>query len=351
MGDTGSNGSANKGRGTAFGVVLSLLISVGVIGGFVGLGLLGPTIRAAVLAAACDVSMCSAAGMTTAGWLIPAVPLALGVACAAGLRRWGRAGRVIMISALVLAGMIALVFVPGKRRSMDDLVKGPGADQFIDGVLWALGGAGAGLLLLFILAIAAKGVSRLDRTYNIVAPVAAAALLIAALPIAISTAEPAFTRAVEIFPERLTMNGDVLTRTSAADRRGCAGVLPEDGILNGGNCLLTVTVAYTTDDSDAVATVNAVLYPDFDTARAVRDAIPDGVRPVGAPEQSRTVVSGTFSWVLIGNAAHADGRPIAAGDRHWVLWPLRQVSYRFIGVQGGLIIDPDPEDEIRPRTL
>ena len=36
---------------------------------------------------------------------------------------------------------------------------------------------------------------------------------------------------------------------------------------------------------------------------------------------------------------HGDGRAIAQEERTWLLWPLRQVSYQFIGTQVGLLIE------------
>lgn len=338
------------GRGSRLGWLWSLLAIGGLIGAFVGLNLIGPVVRAAILGAACDASMCSQAGMTAAGWALVTVPLALAASCAAYLGKLPKAGRIALVAVTLVVAAVAVTFVPGRRRSMDDLVQGPGADQFINGVVWALGGGAVALVLLFLLVFAAKRVPWLERRYNPVAAVVVGVVLAASLPVGVANADPTWLRAAEIFPERLEMNGDVLTRTSIADRRGCAGLLPDDALLARENCIMTVLATFTTDDSDAVVTFRAVLYMTFDAAVAVKDGVPDGAGLVGAPTESITVVSRTHSWVLVGNAAHADGRAITADERSWVLWPLRQVSYHFIGAQAGIFIDPDPKDDIRPRT-
>ncbi|WP_144122177.1 hypothetical protein [Catellatospora sichuanensis] len=342
--------SGGKTAGSRSGRLWSLLAVLGLVALFVTYLVLGGYVRGAVLAVACQVSACSAAGMTTAGWLVIAAPAAAMVSVSLFWTRLGKPGRIALGVATGVIDLVALSFIPGRGRDMSDLLKGPGSDAFADGILWGLGGAGAILLFLLIMVFVAKAVPVVERRYNTIALYAAMALMISALPVAIAKSDPTWVRATEIFPAELTMNGDRLVRTAADEIRGCDGVLPDDALLNRRNCYLTVRATFTTDDSDAVATFRAVLYADAETADEVRAGLPRGLTPVGVTGSAITVLSTTYTWVLVGAGGHADGRTIAADERPWVLWPLRQVSYHFIGVQGGLLIDPDPDDEIRPRT-
>ncbi|MEV4413020.1 hypothetical protein [Catellatospora sp. NPDC049609] len=343
----GRNGRKPAAKGSALGGVLAVL---GIIGLFVAYFLFAPTGRRILLGFACDVTACSAAGMTTTGWLIVAAPAASMLLIGVLWRRADRIGRGAMVAFAVLSWLVAMLVVPGRGRDLADILKGPGSEQVGDGILWGLGGAGAALAFLFLLVFVGKAIPVVDRHYNTVAVIGIAALMVAALPLAIRAADPTYTRAADVFPAVLRMNGDTLTRTALSDRRGCDGVLPDDALLNRDGCFVTVHAAYTTDDSDAVAVLRAVLYRDDESADDARARLSSGMDPVGANGDVVTVFSTTGPWVLVGAAGHADGRTVTADERNWVLWPLRQVSYHFIGTQVGLLIDPDPTDEIRPRT-
>lgn len=342
--------ASRQGSGSRLAWLRSLLVVVGIAAAFVTYIALGGYVRSTVLGFACYVSGCSAAGMTTTGWLIVAAPAAVMLVTALFWRKLSKAGRIGLGSTAAVVYLVVITFIPGRRRDLSDLIKGPGSDAVADGILWGLGGAGAALLFMLLLVFVAKAVPAIERRYNTVALAGAVVLVVAALPVAIAKSDPTWVRATDSFPAELTMNGDRLTRTSVGEIRGCDGVLPDDALLNRKLCYLTVYASYTTDDSDAVATLRAVLYADDEAADEVRDGLPGGTTPVGVTGEVRTVLSTTYSWVLVGTAGHADGQTIAVDERPWVLWPLRQVSYHFIGVQGGLLIDPDPEDEIRPRT-
>ncbi|MEU8079468.1 hypothetical protein AB0B31_28990 [Catellatospora citrea] len=342
--------SSGKGSGSRFGWLWGLLAVLTVAALFVTYIALGGHVRATVLGFACYVSGCSAAGMTTTGWLVVAAPAAVLIAAGVYWRKLGRSGRIGLGSTAAVVYLIVVTFVPGRGRDLSDLLKGPGSDAVADGLLWGLGGAGAALLFMLGLVFVGRAVPAVERRFNTIALTGAMVLVVAALPVAIAKSDPTWVRATEIFPAELTMNGDRLTRTSVDDIRGCDGVLPDDALLNRSLCYLTVRASYTTDDSDAVATFRAVLYADDETADEVRAGVPRGLTPVGVTGDASTVLSTTYSWVLVGTAGHADGRTIAADERPWVLWPLRQVSYHFIGMQGGLLVDPDPDDGIRPRT-
>ncbi|GHJ50057.1 hypothetical protein Cs7R123_73990 [Catellatospora sp. TT07R-123] len=333
-----------------FGWLWGLAGFAGVAGVIAAYVLFGASARAALLGFACDVTACSTVGMTAAGWLV--VSLAAVALPAVGLC-WARSGpiaRRALAAAAVAAVALPLLFLPGRRRSMSDMISGPGADQFGSGFMWALGGIGAVIAALLVLAAVSGKARAVNRNFNAIAGVLGAALMVAALPVAVANTYPTYVRADEIFPAVLTMNGDTLTRTSASDQRGCDGVLPDDALLNRENCYLTVRAAFTTDDSDAVVTFRAVLYRDDETADAVRAGLPSGMDLAETTGDASTTFSTNGPWVLLGSAAHADGHEVGTGERNWVLWPLRQVSYHFIGAQAGIFIDPDPKDEIHPRT-
>ncbi|MEV0272439.1 hypothetical protein AB0H43_26985 [Hamadaea sp. NPDC050747] len=323
--------------------------AVAVIGGLmaavVAYAFLGTILRPAYVSGACHLSACSTEGMVIAGWLVIALPAGLIAATALVHKRAGNTTKRVLLGITIAAVLMAMSFIPGRRsRGLSDLVKGPGADQFIDGLMWAFGGLGATLLVLILLAVIAQKAPAVNRTFAVASTAAGAVLILAAIPVAVSATDSTGTNAEEIFPAVLRMNDDVLTRTTTANQRGCDGVLPDDALLNAENCILALHVAYRTDDSDAVAGLWAVLYGSNDAARSVRALLPSA--------SSGTVVgvySTNDSWLLLGTGSHADGRTIADDERPWVAWPLRQVAYRFIGFHTGLLLDPDPGDEVHPR--
>lgn len=327
--------------------LLYVTVMLGVVGARF---FLGEQLRSALTGVACDVTACSAPGMVTAGWLIVVLPI---VVVTVTVLLWPRLGPISRVALAIAAGSTAgtaILFLPTRRQTLSDLVSGPAGGQLADGILWAVGAAGVAVAAMVIMALSSNWLPAIKVKFSQIAAGLAAILLITALPLAISKAYPTLVTATEIFPAVLTMNGDTLTRTAAADQRGCDGVLTDDALLNDRHCLLTVLVGFTTDDSDATVTFRAVLYFDEDTADAVQAALPDRVTPVGAGDAQITTVSSFNEWLLIATATHADNRPIEKDERSWVLWPVRQVAYYFIGAHGGLFIDPDPKDGIAPRT-
>ncbi|MFD1323888.1 hypothetical protein [Micromonospora sonneratiae] len=327
-----------------------IAVILGVLAGIVGLAFFGPTGRVVLIGFACEVTACSAAGMTVAGWLLIALPAASVAMVGLFWSRLGRAARVAVMLLVVPTVAAAYMFSPGRRTPFDDLLIGPGGGQFGDGIIWAVGALGVALAMWLIAAVVSSRVPVVNRRFRAIVAGITVVAVVLALPVAISRADPTYVRATEIFPTTITMNGDTLTRTMARDQRGCDRVLPDDDLLNRRNCFLTMHVGFTTDDSDAVVTFRAVLYRDDATADQVRDIVPDRTVPVGVTGDSITVMSTTREWLLIGTVAHADGRPISQPERGWVMWPLRQVSYYFIGSQVGLMVEPDPKDGIAPRT-
>ncbi|NUR70322.1 MAG: hypothetical protein HOU81_05850 [Hamadaea sp.] len=348
-------------KSSRWGWLQALLVFAGIVAAFIAYAFLGRILRPAYVAAACNLSACSTGGMVVAGWLVIALPaLLIGASVIVESRatiarrqgrteqvRAGRTTRRVLLGLTIAAVLMALTFVPGRRRNdLSDLVKGPGADQFIDGLMWGLAGVGAALAMMALLGAIGRKAPAVRRHYAVISAALGTMLLVAAFPVAVSNTYSTATTAEEIFPVVLEMNDDVLTRTATANQRGCDGVLPDDSLLHVENCILSLRVAYRTDDSDAVADLWAVLYTSNDAARAVRAALPSA-----SSDTRIAVYSTTQSWLLLGTAAHADGSTIAKADRAWVVWPLRQVAYRFIGFHNGLLIDPDPGDEVHPRGV
>ncbi|BCJ63121.1 hypothetical protein [Polymorphospora rubra] len=330
-------------------VLPGLLALVALIGGPILAGVFAVPIRTTVVSAACRITACSGAGMVTAGWLVIALPLLILITGLLLGRRAGRIGQAALIVAGILAGLVALVFVPGRGSSFASIMRGAGAgaDQMATGIRWGL----LGLLAAGMLAVAALMMAqRLRGPVRVATATAAALALVATLGVAWVRATPTYLTAADVFPEAsFTIGGNTLTRQSSADRRGCAGVLPDDGPLERAPCIRTLHVTFTTDDSDALVNFRAVLYPSNDDARAVREALPDGLAPADAHGDVRTVFSVGGTWLLIGAVGHADGRPIQAADRGWLLWALKCVTYRFLGVQSGIGVEPTPENGIGPR--
>lgn len=306
-------------------------------------------VRGWLIALSCDATTCSTTAMSTAGWLLlvlPAALIAVGIVWGRRLPSWAR---VSVWAVAVLCGLAVFEFMPGKHSDWYDYAIGLGGDQFVRALRWTV----AGFLLAGVIVGLAYWVggklTMLRRRFAVTAAVITVAVVGAALPWSISRAYPTAVSSAENFPAVLQMNDDTLTLTAAGDRRGCDGVLADAAPLGAHHCRRTIWATYTTDDSDAVATVRAVLYYDEDDAAEVRDGIRDGAAAAGTSGDTITVVSKSSYWVLVGTAGHADGHAIASDERAWVLWPLRQATYHFIGMQVGLLIDPDPEDEIHPR--
>ncbi|MEV0395093.1 hypothetical protein [Polymorphospora rubra] len=330
-------------------VLPGLLAIVALIGGPILAGVFAVPIRTTVVSAACRITACSGAGMVTAGWLVIALPLLILITGLLLGRRAGRIGQAALIVAGILAGLLALVFVPGRGSSFASIMRdaGAGADQMATGIRWGLLGLlAAGILVMAALMLA----QRLRRPAGPDTATVAVVALVAALGVAWVRATPTYLAAADVFSEpTFTIGGNTLTRQSSADRRGCAGVLPDDGPLERAPCIRTLHVTFTTDDSDALVNFRAVLYSSNDDARAVREALPDRLAPADAHGDVRTVFSVGGSWLLIGAVGHADGRPIQVADRGWLLWALKCVTYRFLGVQSGIGVEPTPENGIGPR--
>ncbi|WP_020524890.1 hypothetical protein [Catelliglobosispora koreensis] len=324
-----------------FAPLFGLLAIAAVIAVIFGVAFVGRYVRTAVIEFACQATACTATGMTTAGWLIVALPIAT---IAAGVLAFKRMSKLVKAAYFVLSVPIVVTswtFVPGRGSSFSKLFKGPGSYQMSDGLLWGLAGL-AGFVVCAVLVSFLKQESLAGRKTHLLCG-AFATTMLAGLAIGIAQAAPTPYGAAEAFPEETwTASGDTLRRVSASDKAGCAGVLP----VGGTGCVRTLHGVFTTDDSDAVVDFTAVLYTTDEDARAARDAIGSAA---GRASEA-VVVSAPNNWVVVGKVSHADNRDIVQAERGYLLWTLKQVTYRFLSVQHGLGVRPTPADGIGPKT-
>ncbi|MEU0156896.1 hypothetical protein [Micromonospora fulviviridis] len=325
----------------------ALLVPAGIVA-LVALRIVfGDALRARIGESACAWTGCTGTGMAVVGWLLITLPALWAVVAVVLWSRLSAPAR----GATVLVGLafllVAWVHVPGRRAALYLLLDGPAAGATATGIRW--GGVGAGLTVVALFVLTARAEARPRPTRGPIGPALVAAALLGTLAVAVARAEPPPVTVAEAMPERtFQAAGDTLRRTGGTDLRGCAGVLAGD-VLDG--CVRTVRVSYTTDDSDAVVHLAAVLYPGERAARDRRGRLPRGATQLGIPGgETITVTSTTGNWVLLGSVGHADGRTIAEADRGYLLWAAKQVAYRFIGRQVGLLVAPSAAEGIGPRT-
>jgi hypothetical protein len=344
------DGDTGPGRtgGAAAGILVAALFVLGPILLGVGNAFFGHQVRDVVVAAACRFTGCGAAGMAFAGWLVLSAPLWWLAGGALFVGRWGRRARWAYGIGGALLVLVAWPFLPGRGEKLDDLLDGYGELAFATGLRWA----GLSIVALIAVALAAGtlgarlpgGVRRVGGA--VVAVLASLVMLGVAMSRGVM---PPMTAAAMFEEPRWSVAGDTLTRVSTADRDGCAGVVANDRLLDG--CLRTATASFTTDDSDAVVHLAAVLFPSVDAARAVRDGLPEGTAQMGFTGDTRTTRTVTQGWLLLTTVQHADRRDIAGDtDAGHMLWASKQVAYRFIGMQVGLLVAPEPKPPIAPRT-
>ncbi|MEU4369738.1 hypothetical protein [Micromonospora chersina] len=333
-------GAARSGR-------LALLVPAGIVALVTLRIVFGDDLRARIDESACAWTGCTGTGMAVVGWLVIILPVLWALVAVV---LWSRLS-VPARGAAVLVGLafllVAWVHVPGRRSSLYLLLDGPAAGATATGIRW--GGVGAALAVVAAIVLTARAEARPPAARGPVGPALVAVALLGTLAVAVARAEAAPVTVAEAMPERtFRAAGDTLRRTGGTDLRGCAGVLAGD-VLDG--CVRTVRLSYTTDDSDAVVHLAAVLYPSERAARDRRGRLPRGAAQLGTPGgETITVNSTTGSWVLLSSVGHADGRSIAEADRGYLLWAAKQVAYRFIGRQVGLLAAPSAADGIGPRT-
>ena len=329
---------------TAGGILLVLAPFVAGI----GTALWGDELRDLLVAAACRFTGCGAPGMAAAGWLVVSAPIWWLAAGATRFGRWRRPARwAYGIGGGVLV-LVAWAFVPGRGEELDEVLDGYGELAFATGLRWA--GLSIVALIVVGLLTAWLGGKLPARATRFAGGVAAVLASLAMLVVAtVRGVMPPMTAAA-MFPEpQWRVAGDTITRVSTADRSGCAGVVANERLLDG--CLRTASAVFTTDDSDAVVHLAAVLFPSTGTARAVRDALPDGTGQQGFTGDTRTTRTVTQGWLVLTTVRHADGRAIPDDtDAGHLLWAAKQVGYRFIATQVGLLVAPTPKPPIAPRT-
>ncbi|MEH1016574.1 hypothetical protein V6U90_26165 [Micromonospora sp. CPCC 206060] len=294
---------------------------------------------------ACVVTGCTGTGMATAGWLVISLWLFYAVGMLLAFPRLGIPARIVAVLVGCALTVPVLTFTPGKRgRSLANIVDGVGAEAFKTGVRW--GFASVALAL-----VAALLVSR-ERSRSVRQAFGAGLVVVfslAMLGVAVVRAEPVRMTAAQTVPEpTFTAAGDTLRRGAARDLAGCAGVLPDDTLLDG--CLRTVRASWTTDDSDAVVHLAAVFFPGYPRVHDALRRIPDGLGQTGVDGPVLTRVEGSAHWLLLTSVGHADRRPIAAADQGHLRWAVEQVTHRFIGTYLDQPYEPEPENGIGPRT-
>ncbi|WNM37033.1 hypothetical protein RMN56_17735 [Micromonospora halotolerans] len=333
--------------GTARFGPLALLVPAGIVA-FVALRVVsGDALRARIDESACAWTGCTGTGMAAVGWLLITLPVLWAVVAVVLWARFSAPARVGAVLLGLAFLLVAWVHVPGRRSALDLLLDGPAAGAMATGIRWGGVGAGVAVVAVLVRTVRADGGRRPDR--GPVGPALVAVALLGTLAVALVRAEAPPVTVAEAMPERtFEAAGDTLRRTGGKDLRGCAGVLAGD-VLDG--CVRTVRVTYTTDDSDAVVHLAAVLYPGERAARERRGRLPRGTAQLGIPAgETITVSSTTGSWVLLSSVGHADGRSIAGAERGYLLWAAKQVAYRFIGRQVGLLVAPSAGDGVGPRT-
>ena len=306
-------------------------------------GLWGQQVRDPVVAFACRVTGCAAPGMTVAGWLIIMMPVALVAFGFMPFRRWSRPVQWAYGIGTGLVAVLTWFFIPGRGTELDDLLDGYGKYAFATGLRWA------GLCILAVIAAVVTGAA-LKRTWAWpAAAIVAGVACLVLLGVAISRgAMPPMTAAAMFADKTWTSAGDTLTVTSTEDLDGCDGVVANQPLLRG--CIRTAKATFTTDDSDAVVHLAAVLFPSPDIAGARRDDLPDGTGQQGITGATRSTRMDIDGWLILTSVRHADGREIANADVGHLLWAIKQVNYQFTSSQVGLYVAPNPNPPIAPRT-
>jgi hypothetical protein len=326
------------GQGSAWFAILAV---VGFLGAMVVIALTGGFVRDTVIALACRATACTAGGLATAGWLIvvlPTVAVAVGVLA---MRKMSTAAKIGFYAYAVPVGVIATAFIPGRRTSWDEMLNGPGSDQFADGMLWGLAGLGGFVVTAFLASFMTS--PRLAPWRQATTIGGLVTTMLVGLALGITGTDKTYFQAADAFPEESwTAAGDTIRRLDLAEQTGCAGALPVDGR----GCVLTISGTFSTDDSDAIVELTAVLYTSEEAADAVRATIPAAYDRA----KQALVYSAPHTWVLAGKVTHSDQREITDSERGHLLWALKQVTYRFLSVQNGIFVRPTPADGIGPKT-
>jgi len=154
----------------------------------------GEQLRPVVIDSACQITSCSPDGMVTAGWLLVSAALAFLAALGAFWTRASQLGRAGLFALAAPPAITAMLFAPGRGRSLSEMVSGPGSGQFASGLSWAAAGAGVTVVLMVAFAaLSAKAAP--DTRLMVIAVVVGAIAMAAALSVAIGRADPAHVAA------------------------------------------------------------------------------------------------------------------------------------------------------------
>jgi hypothetical protein len=306
----------------------------------------GEDIRDTTLSFACWATTCSAPGVAFAGWLMVLTPLIyLGVMLAFYRRSppYGKAGLILLGAVLFL---MAVNFLSGRRGpGLATLIQGPGAEAFITGMSW-----GMGTLLAALGGAVLLGALQGRRPVKRWIPATAfGALALAMLGAAMVRAQPVVAPDRDLLGPVLTVNDDVLTRTSITERRGCTGILADDAPLDG--CLRTREWTFTTSDSDAVIRFSAVMFADNDGAWDAWGDFREKTRPAGVTGDAIVVPEVTSEWLTVAVVSHAGGQAITEEEQSWLRWPAAQLRYSFAQAIGyRLATEPRPSGSVAPKS-
>jgi hypothetical protein len=304
--------------------------------------------RNSLVGLACQVTGCTAAGMATAGWLLILAPIAALAAGALWWRQWSRAARAAWITGTVALVFLGGMFVPGRRRSLDDILDGYTELAFATGLRWAGLSVVAIVVAMIAGATLGRGLGTARGRWIAVAGGAIASVVMLGVAISRAWMPPMTAEQMYAGMRSWTSEGDTITVVSTADRDGCAGVLANDRLLDG--CMRTAGAVFTTDDSDAKVSLAAVLFPAPDQARDRRAALPEGTGQQGFVGDVLTTRTVTGQWLILATVQHANGGPIADDERGYLLWALKQAGYQFTNLQTGFSVTPSPDESIKPRT-
>ena len=306
----------------------------------------GEDFRDATVNAACQVTGCSGPGIALIGFLMTLSPFLYAGALVLWWRRTPIAGRVILVLAGALLAIAMVMFLPSRRRGLDELVDGAGAEALVRGMNWGVLSVFAAVVVGVLAGIASSRI----RVRPL--PVwTAVGLVVGTLLIIAMTGAPAgHPVASQIFPETtLRVNGDTLTRQWSEDREGCDRILADPAPLR--RCLWTAEFQFTTSDSDAVVRFSAVMFADNDAVRDAENGIRERARPAGIDGDALLVTDATGTWLTVAAVRHADGRAIVEADQRWLRWPAAQLRYAFAQATGYSIAPlPTPTTSVGPSS-
>lgn len=309
---------------------------------FIAILVLHRSFRPPIFQGACEITGCSPAAMTAITWLLTSLPL-WWVITGILLRRFLRPWQLLCGLALAAGWTLALIFPPDTL--VDERKQGPWAGMTTSGA--GLGGLSIALVVLTQAVLGWLVISKKLRLSLSQGALVAALISLVPLPIALLRADRTAVEARILLPEKIfIIDGHTLRRTSATDQRGCAGLLPDDRPL--GNCVRTARLTFASDDSDTVVRLAAVLYSSKEAAEAARNRLPADAEQTGISGDTITVRSVQGYWLVLCTVGHADGRPILAEERDYLLRPARQVADHFARRHSGNVIAAALDRDIDP---